>query len=411
MNIEVINPVTVTVSQVNKRIALMVKGDKALCNIAVKGEISGFTNHYKSGHFYFTLRDEDSALKCVMFRNYADVQRTSGNIPADGDAVTVRGSLGVFERDGVYQLYAEEISLSGAGELYAAFVALKDKLEAEGIFSRSRPLPPYPKHIALITSKTGAVLHDMITVFERRCPWLELMLFPVTVQGEASARTITEAVAAADSFFGRTDAPELIIIARGGGSAEDLAAFNDEHLARAIFSSRIPTISAVGHETDFTIADFAADMRAPTPTAAAEFAAPDIYAAEEYLTELQTKLRDKMQRKTALLSEKLSRNADLISIFSPKKKLVFSEQKLSGLSERLMTQISGKVTAKADRLSSVSEIIHSLSPLRVLSRGYAVLTDSSGEVVRTSAAVTSGDLLEIRMSSGRISVRVAEIIE
>jgi exodeoxyribonuclease VII large subunit len=267
-----------TVSQVNRRISDVVAGDELLSGIAVKGEVSNFKLHRQSGHIYFTLKDDKSTLKCVMFKSFADKIKF---LPGDGTEVIAEGDVRVFEREGVCQLYTQSISLDGTGSLYEKFEQLKIMLNEEGVFSKKRLLPRIPRKIAVITAPDAAAFRDMVSVIGRRFPAAEILLIPTLVQGANAPESIVNALSAAQNT-----SADIIILGRGGGSAEDLQSFNNENVARAIFASRIPTISAVGHEIDFTIADFAADLRAPTPSAAAEIAVPDINSLKMYAEEI-----------------------------------------------------------------------------------------------------------------------------
>ncbi|MCL2019325.1 MAG: exodeoxyribonuclease VII large subunit [Oscillospiraceae bacterium] len=375
------NRFVATVSQVNRRIALNFKKDPEFSDLYVEGELSNFVCHYKSGHMYFTLKDSQSTLKCAMFSHEAE--RLSF-MPENGQNVIARGRVGVYERDGVYQLYAASLEKAetGRGEenIYETFLKLKEKLEKENIFSNNRTLPEYPKKICLITSKGGAVLQDMISVFSRRYPLPELLLFPVLVGGKDASASLTNALRAA----GGTDA-DLVIIARGGGAAEDLWAFNDETLAREIYACRIPVVSAVGHETDFTIADFAADLRAPTPTAAAELVTPDLSELPLYLDNM---LADLKRRVFAILEKKQDR-------------LKFLEHEIS-------KGIKNLVLHKKRELESAVNIINALSPEKVFARGYAAVFDIKGRAVKSSEKIRINDELFVRLANGSLTVVVKE---
>ena len=289
-----------TVSQINTYLKAVLDGDDNLQHIFVCGEISNFTNHYRTGHFYFTLKDEKAALKAVMFRSAAQRLRF---LPEDGMRVIIRGSISLFERDGVYQLYCDDMQPDGAGDLSVAFEQRKKKLEEMGLFDplHKKPIPSLPSRIGVITSPTGAAVHDILNVLERRFPFAAIVFCGVQVQGESAAPQIAEAIAR----FNELQAADVLIVGRGGGSIEDLWAFNEEIVAHAIFNSQIPVISAVGHETDFTIADFVADLRAPTPSAAAELASPDtrelLFQLDTMLDRLTERVLDKHQNKALRL--------------------------------------------------------------------------------------------------------------
>ena len=355
------NKFIATVSQVNRRISLHLKKDNELTDIYIKGEISNLTRHYKSGHVYFTLGDGESVLKCVMFSHEAQSLTFE---PDNGMNVIAHGRIQVYEPAGQYQLYTVSLELPEAdGEkdeenLYEAFLKLKEKLEKDGVFNNARPLPAYPKRIAVITAKDGAALQDMLSVYERRYPVMEVLLIPALVQGKGAPASLTAALRAANN----TDA-ELIIIARGGGSAEDLRAFNDETLAREIYAGSIPVVSAVGHETDFTIADFAADMRAPTPSAAAELTVPDLSELPYVLDNALSELR----RKTMRIVER-----------------------------------------KKSRLENIERLLNALNPEKTLTRGYAIVFDKNNNAVKNSDGVKPGDELNIRLAKGELKVEVKE---
>jgi exodeoxyribonuclease VII large subunit len=351
----------VTVSQVNRRVALTLKNDTVLSDIYVRGEISNFIRHYKSGHVYFTLKDGESALKCVMFS--LEAERLTF-VPENGMSVVAGGKINVYERDGQYQLYTTSLEIPDETpeekeeNIYEAFLKLKAKLEKEGVFSNSRQLPYYPKKICLITAKDGAALQDMLSVFERRYPVLEVLLIPALVQGAGAPKSLKSALLSAQNT-----GADFIILARGGGSAEDLWAFNDEALAREIYKSAIPVVSAVGHETDFTIADFAADMRAATPTGGAEMTTPDLSLLPEvldgYLADLQRKIHRILDRK--------------------RKKLEYLEN-----------------------------VINALSPEKTFARGYAAVFRMDGQAIKNSEDVQIGEEINIKLAEGSLTAIVKE---
>lgn len=396
-------PFTVTVSQVNRRLSLMVKGDKSLADIYVKGELSNFTHHYKSGHMYFTLKDGESALKCVMFRSQAQLLRFQ---PEDGLQVLVRGGIQVFERDGVFQLYAVEMEPEGLGGLYLAFEQLKARLEAEGLFSQKRRLPAMPARLCIITSKTGAALQDMLNILERRFLLLEVVLISATVQGKDAPMSLVKALTAAQST-----GAQVIILGRGGGSAEDLWAFNDEAVARAVYASPIPTISAVGHETDFTITDFVADLRAPTPSAAAELAVPDISGIYAALSEYEQALTLLIRRKIAGLNERLHAVSQQISASSPRQRLKAEENRLGLLEAQITSKIKSIYHKKETELMKAAEVIDALSPVRVLMRGYSITSREDGRALRSTEGLAPGELVQVRLHAGGFTARIEEIME
>ncbi|MCL2109010.1 MAG: exodeoxyribonuclease VII large subunit [Oscillospiraceae bacterium] len=375
------NKFIATVSQVNRRAALTLGKDTALSGLFVKGEVSNFVCHYKTGHLYFTLKDESSALKCVMFAG--DAARLNF-MPENGQIVIASGKVGIYERDGAYQLYANSLEPetveSDTDSLYALFLKLKEKLQTEGIFANCRPLPVYPKKICLITSKDGAALQDILSVFARRYPVLQVDIIPVLVQGAGAAKSLVAAVKSAQGLD-----CDVIIIARGGGAAEDLQAFNDEQLAREIFASRTPVVSAIGHETDFTIADFAADLRAPTPSAAAEITTPDL--AEIVPSLLQT-LAGFRRRVFGILDKKQAR--------------------LDYTRRRITAQMKNLIALKKQKLQAAETLIHALNPDKIFARGFAAVFDKSGRAVKNSGAVEVGDELNIRLSQGEITAIVKQ---
>lgn len=392
-------PFIVTVSQLNRRISLMLKGEKAFSDISIRGEISNFTYHSKSGHIYFTLKDEASSLKAVMFRSYAE---NLSFTPENGMAVIVRGSVQCFERDGVYQLYAAEIAPDGEGDIANEFEALKSKLEKEGLFKRKRPIPTVPGRIIVITSDTGAALQDILNILCRRYPFVKVTVIPAMVQGEYAPESIASAFKKAEEIGGDT-----IIFGRGGGSAEDLSAFNTEIVARAVFGSSIPTISAVGHETDFTIADFVADLRAPTPSAAAELSVPDIKDISDALISYQDflykKTMDFINEKSLILKLKASD----IRKESPCQKLKINEERLSSIKRNIQASVKKLIESKENRYISMAAIIGALNPLSVLSRGYSI-TYKDNSAVFSADELIKGDIVTIRLNEGSITARVEE---
>lgn len=392
-------PFVVTVSQLNRRIALILKGEKAFTDISIRGEISNFTYHSKSGHIYFTLKDETSSLKAVMFRSYAE---NLSFTPENGMAVIVRGSVQCFERDGIYQLYAYEIAADGEGDMANEFEVLKKKLDEEGLFKRKRPIPAVPKRIIVITSDTGAALQDILNILNRRYPFVKVLVIPAMVQGEYAPDSIASAFKKAEEIGGDT-----IIFGRGGGSAEDLSAFNTETVARAVFASSIPTISAVGHETDFTIADFVADLRAPTPSAAAELSVPDIKDISDALISY----KDFLYKKTiGYISEKsliLRLKASDIRKESPYQKLKANEEKLRSIRESLSFSMNKLIESKESHYISMAAVIGALNPLSVLSRGYSI-TYKGNSPVFSADELDKGDMLTIRLNSGEITAIVEE---
>lgn len=386
-----------TVSQINTYLKAVLDGDDNLQNIFVVGEISNFTNHYRTGHFYFTLKDESAALKAVMFRTAAQRLRF---VPENGMRVVIRGSVSLFPRDGIYQLYCEDMQPDGAGALSVAFEQLKQKLGDMGLFdaAHKKPVPACPARIGVVTSPTGAAIHDILTVLERRFPLAKVILCGVQVQGDAAAGQIAQAI----ERFNALEAADVLIVGRGGGSLEDLWAFNEEVVAHAIYNSAIPVISAVGHETDFTIADFVADLRAPTPSAAAELAVPD---TRELLFALDTLL----DRMTGAVFARLNNLQQSVEVFShrlktasPQAGLAEREQALRLQSERLSQCGKAVLRPYADALGALAAKLDITSPLKTLARGYALCEDETGALVRRSQTVKPGQPLRLRFTDGSV---------
>lgn len=384
-----------TVSQVNQYVKLLLDGDETLQYLWVRGEISNFKRHYASGHLYFSLKDADGLIRAVMFRSAADKVRFT---PADGMKVLARGRVSAFPRDGQYQLYVEEMQPDGMGALYLAYEQLRAKLASEGLFdaARKKPLPKYPERIGIITSATGAAIHDMITVTGRRFPAAELYLYPSQVQGPEAPRQLIGAL----SYFNRTKSVDLIIIGRGGGSLEDLWAFNNETPARAVAASEIPVISAVGHESDFTICDFAADLRAATPSAAAELSVPSAAQLLEGLSGTRQSMDRALVRKIDGLRQKLKVLASGRALSAPihlvndrRMTLAFMEEKLDTLTDRKLADLRGSFAALCGKLDS-------LNPLSVLSRGYAAVLNEDSGIVKSVKDVHPGERVRIRFCDG-----------
>lgn len=392
-----------TVSQLNTYLKSVIDADFNLKNIYVTGEISNFTNHYRTGHYYFTLKDDNSCLKAVMFRSAA--QRVAFEVK-NGMKVLVRASLSLYERDGVYQLYCEDIIPEGIGELTLAFEQLKERLSKKGMFNDEykKPLPEFPRKIGVITSPTGAALQDILSVLSRRYPSGEIVFEGVQVQGESAAGQISEAI----NKFNKLNAADVLIVGRGGGSIEDLWAFNEEIVAQAIFDSHIPVISAVGHETDFTIADFVSDMRAPTPSAAAEIVAPDyreiLYACDKILDGMSDAVNRIVDRYSyALLSYEKT-----VSEYSPEKTIELYSQCLNACSEKISGTIQSKVDFYYNTLSNFSDRLDATSPLKVLARGYSYVKNENGFNIKSVNETEKGDRITVVMSDGMLECSVEE---
>jgi len=391
---------TWTVSALNRYIRAALETDYRLKDITVEGELSNVSRP-ASGHLYFTLKDGSAQLKCVMWKPLAArlVYR-----PRDGDRVEAHGSISVYEAGGQYQLYADWIQAGGQGDLFRQFTALKAKLEAEGLFdpARKRPIPPRPHRVAIVTSPTAAALRDMLNVIRRRWPSLEILVCPTPVQGDDAPTQIVRAILSAAELK-----PDMIIVARGGGSIEDLWAFNDESVARAIAASPVPVISGVGHETDFTLADFAADLRAPTPSAAAELATPDRAELAADLSGLTDRLAEALNARLRERRWRLAERTAALRGLSPRAALANSRQRLDDLTIRTLTAIEHRLEIERGRAIGLAGRLDSLSPLAVLKRGYAVVTRAgTAEVIRSASAVAPGDLLDVRVSEGKFGARV-----
>ncbi len=394
-----------TVSQINTYIKSIVDGDYNLKNIYVSGEISNFTDHYRTGHFYFTLKDKNAAIKAVMFRTAAERVRFRVE---DGMRVVIRGNISVFERDGIYQLYCEDMIPDGQGALDLAFEQLKQKLSRQGLFDseHKKELPKLPSRIGVITSPTGAAVHDILTVLERRFPLAQVVFEPVAVQGNTAAPQI----AAAIRRFNLLRACDVLIVGRGGGSIEDLWAFNEEIVAHAIYESDIPIISAVGHETDFTIADFVSDYRAPTPSAAAEVAVPDqrevLYALDGVLDNMASSVLTVVEKKrTSLLQCEKE-----LSLLSPQKRVVRDIELCAMLKERMDASVAQSFRRFSFEAASLAKRLDSVSPLKTLERGFSVAMESNGETIRSAAAVSLNDKISVRLADGRLNCTVTEVI-
>lgn len=389
------------VSQINTYLKSLMDDDINLRNIYITGEISNFTNHYRTGHLYFTLKDEKSAIKAVMFRSSASRLRFE---PENGMKVLIRGSVTVFERDGTYQIYCDDMIPEGMGELTIAFEQLKEKLRKEGLFDEEnkKPLPEYPERIGVVTSPTGAALQDILTVLSRRYPSGEIILAGVQVQGDSAAGQIAEAI----RDFNRLNAADVLIVGRGGGSIEDLWAFNEEEVARAIFESKIPVISAVGHETDFTISDFVSDMRAPTPSAAAEIVAPDyreiLYAADKTLDSMI----DSIDKKIYMYSLNLMSAQRVLSEHSPQKMIEFYETCLDACKTKIEQDLKAKIDFYENALIHYTAKLDATSPLKVLARGYSVVFDENMMTVRSVNDLKENDRIKIRLSDGTVDCTV-----
>lgn len=393
-----------SVKQLNLYVRSLIEGDTRLANITICGEISNFKNHYSSGHLYFSLKDNDAVIRCVMFKAYAS--RIKFHIE-DGLSVVLKGRVSLYEKDGQYQFYAEEMYAAGIGDLSLKFEQTKEKLQQEGLFNTEskRPLPKFPKNIAVITSPTGAAVQDIINILSRRWPICNIILCPVSVQGELA---VTEMLDALERVYNLGFA-DLIIIGRGGGSAEDLAAFNDEALARKIFESPIPVISAVGHETDFSICDFVADLRAPTPSAAAELSVPDINEISALLNKFLSHLKALLIGKYNFNNARLEKCTSSRFFKNPIDELINTNfQSVDRLLDRLNNAIKNKTATSELQLAKYAAALDGLSPLKTLSRGY-IAVNKNGASINSVSFLEKGDALNLRFSDGSAISEVKEI--
>lgn len=391
-----------SVSEITDYIKSLIENDGDLRSLMLRGEISNF-KRYPSGHCYFTLKDATSQLKCVMFKSRAQYLRF---VPTNGLKAVVTGSIGIYERDGVYQLYVDTLTSEGKGELALAFEQIKARLAAEGMFAPDlkKPLPRYPKKIGIVTSSAGAVLRDIYRVAKRRWPQIQLVLYPVQVQGSGAAEQIAEGI----KFFNAKYPVDVLIVGRGGGSIEDLWSFNEEVVVRAIYLSNIPIISAVGHETDFTLSDFAADVRAATPSQAAELAVPDHLELLRHIRNLQTRMinntKNSIQQKHEQLYNLLARRA----FKEPKTSLSMYQERLAQLQSKFSASSEKQIIARKHRLDLALERLELLNPARVLRRGYAVVSKNN-QTINSTKDLVIGNEIELTFNDGKIIARVEKI--
>jgi exodeoxyribonuclease VII large subunit len=395
-----VTPQLITVTQLTQALKQIVEESFLLDNVWIRGEISNFTRH-SSGHLYFTLKDEGGRLSCVMFRSQARGLKFN---PAEGAAVQVRGRLSVYEKLGQVQLYVEAMTEAGLGDLHQAFEKLKAKLEAEGLFDpgRKKALPPLPQRIGIITSPTGAAVRDIIKILRRRRPNLDILVIPAQVQGDEAPASLVQALQEA----GRFQRLDLVIIGRGGGSLEELWAFNDERVARAIAEFPLPIIAAVGHETDFTIADWVADLRAPTPSAAAELAVPEQAALALGLESCQRRLLAAIRRKLQANRVELERLTRSRVFTAPQRMVDQRRQDLDLLSERMLRVIRHNLSLERERYYKVLGKLDSLSPMATLQRGYSIVERADGVFVKRSDQVQTGDRVRVILASGRLHCEI-----
>ena len=384
----------VTVTQLNKYLKDRFDEDENLNAILVKGEISNFKNHY-TGHMYFTLKDEKSLIKCIMFKSYATKLTF---MPKDGMKVMILGSVSVFERDGVYQIYARAMEEDGLGDLYTKYQELKKRLEQQGLFEEEHKMkiPMMPRVIGVLTSQTGSVIRDIINVSTRRNPNVYIRLLPVPVQGEGAAEKISNGI----EYMNKNKLADVLILARGGGSLEDLWPFNEEIVAHSIYNSEIPIISAVGHETDFTIADFVADLRAPTPSAAAELAVPDIYEVKRKIETYQDRLRNSLIKKLELMNLRYEKCMSSSVFKEPLRKINDNYIKLDNCIKQIENSIKVKHEKEKTKYIELIAKLDALSPLKTLYRGYSI-TEKNNKVIKSKEELKANDLIEIRFIDGK----------
>ena len=393
----VYHPITVT--ELNAYVKERFEEDEYLNNVLVKGEISNFKHHY-TGHMYFTLKDENSLIKCVMFKTYTS---HLDFVPKDGMKVMVLGTVSVFERDGVYQIYAKALKQEGIGDLHAEYEKLKAKLEQEGLFNKEhkKAIPVMPKCIGVLTSNTGAVIRDIINVSTRRNPNVYIKLLPVPVQGQGAAEKIAEAI----QIMNKEKLADVLIVERGGGSLEDLWPFNEEIVARAIYNSEIPVISAVGHETDFTIADFVSDLRAPTPSAAAELAVPNCSEIQLKLKTYENRLKNSLYKKVEIMKLRYEKCMKSKAYTSPLQKIneyyMLIDKNEKALENKIQVILKEKKVYMIEWISKLD----ALSPLKTLSRGYSIV-QKDNKIVKTVKELKQGDNIKLRLTDGEKEAKI-----
>ena len=389
----------ISVSKLNSYIKDKIADDEYLNNVLVKGEISNFKNHY-TGHMYFTLKDENSLIKCIMFKSYA---QKLNFMPKDGMKVFVLGGVSVFERDGVYQIYVKAMQEDGIGVLYKKYEELKQRLEQEGYFDEKhkQKIPLMPKTIGVLTSQTGSVIRDIINVSTRRNPNVNIRLFPVPVQGEGAAEKIANGI----RFMNDKKLADVLILARGGGSLEDLWPFNEEIVAHAIYNSEIPIISAVGHETDFSISDFVADLRAPTPSAAAELAVPDIYEIKQKINTYQNRLRLTLIKKVEIMKLRYQKCMSSRVFKEPLRNINDNYLKIDSYIKRLENVIKTKQKEEKTKYIELISKLDALSPLKTLTRGYSIV-EQNDRIIKSAKDLNAGDKINIRLIDGKLNAEI-----
>ena len=394
-----LRPEPISVSQLNNYIKEKVGNDEFLNNVYIKGEISNFKHHY-TGHMYFTLKDENSLIKCIMFKTYTANLNFN---PKDGMKVLILGTVSVFERDGVYQIYCKAMQEDGIGDLYAKYERLKKQLEEEGLFDKThkKEIPFMPKVIGVLTSQTGSVIRDIINVSTRRNPNVYLRLLPVPVQGEGAAEKIADSI----KIMNNNNLADVIILARGGGSIEDLWPFNEEVVARAIFESKLPVISAVGHETDFTIADFVADLRAPTPSAAAELAVANVEDIKRSLEKYKNRFAISLNKKVELMRLRYEKVMSSKMFKEPLLRIQDEYVRLDNNIKTIYDKVMEKYKESSYLFSNLISKLDSLSPLKTLTRGYSIV-HKEGKIVKSKNDLKDGDNVQIILKDGNISATI-----
>ena len=389
----------ISVTQLNKYIKDKIANDEYLNNVLIKGEISNFKNHY-TGHMYFTLKDENCLIKCIMFKSYAQKLMFE---PKDGMKVFVFGTVSVFERDGVYQIYVKAMEEDGVGDLYTKYQKLKQELEEKGLFSQEhkKKIPMFPKVIGVLTSQTGSVIRDIINVSTRRNPNVYIRLLPVPVQGEGAAEKISAGI----EYMNKNELADVLILARGGGSLEDLWPFNEEIVAYSIYNSKIPVISAVGHETDFSISDFVADLRAPTPSAAAELAVPDIYEVKQKLNMYQNSLKQALTRKLEIMKLRYEKCMSSFVFKEPTRRINENYIKIDGYIKELEKLIKAKNEQEKKKYVELLAKLDTLSPLKTLLRGYSIV-EKQGKIVKSVKELKTDDEINLRLNDGSKTAKI-----
>ncbi len=393
-----------SVSQINEYVRLTIESSAPLQSVFIRGEISNFKNQYSTGHLYFSLKDGEGMIKAVMFRGYASKLKFA---PRDGDKVIIHGKISVYVARGEYQIYVDDMQPDGVGALALAFERLKEKLAVEGLFDSKykKVIPTSPRRVGVITSASGAAIHDILNVSGRRAPNIEIVIYPAIVQGENAPRSLIGGI----KYFNNESPVDVIIIGRGGGSIEDLWGFNDEGLAREIFASVIPVVSAVGHETDFTISDFVSDLRAPTPSAAAEIVFPNNLESIRRLNHIRDVATSIMQKRISSLNLKMSLYSSNLEKKSPIYKLRDRTMKVSILAERLESLAEKKLEGKRGEMKLMAARLASVNPMAVLSKGYTLVETSDRKIVSSVGELSAGEKINLVFSDGRVSATVEEL--